>query len=119
MVALGGAQRAKHTKQLLSRLARIDALPPLDAAGRSAVGKDSAGGKKKGGSFGKDAGRGLDGGGTAAADGSAAVVAGLAAQLEEEVGCEDPYNGELTVRLLDAPYIDPTADSAEIVAWQV
>jgi hypothetical protein len=79
----------------------------------------SASGKKKGSSS-KDAVRGLDGsGGTVAAIGSAAVVAGLAAQLEEEVGCEDPYNGELTVRLLDAPFIDPTTDSAEIAAWQV
>lgn len=44
---------------------------------------------------------------------------GVAAQLEEEVGGEDPWNGELTVRLLDAPFVDPVGDAAEIAAWQV
>ena len=123
VATLGGPQRAKHTKQLLSRLARITVATPSDGTGTGAAGaagKDVVGAKKKA-SSGKDVGRGLDGGTTSAvaAEGAAAVIAGLAAQLEEEVGCEDPFNGELTVRLLDARFVDPAADSAEIAAWQV
>jgi hypothetical protein len=41
------------------------------------------------------------------------------AQLEEEVAAEDPWNGDLTVRLLDMPFVDQIADAAEISAWQV
>jgi hypothetical protein len=55
---------------------------------------------------------------------SAVVVSGsgggpteLLKQLEEEVGCEDPWNGELTVRMIDMQLIDPTKEAAEVGSW--
>lgn len=120
VVALGGPQRAKHTKKLLSSLARLAIAPPSDGTSSGAAGasgRDIVSTKKKGSGRGKDPEGGSSN--AAAAEGAAAVIAGLAVQLEEEVGCEDPFNGELTVRLLDAPFIDPAADAAEIAAWQV
>jgi len=41
----------------------------------------------------------------------------LLKQLEEEVGCEDPWNGELTVRMIDMQLIDPVKQAAEVDSW--
>ncbi len=44
------------------------------------------------------------GSGDDAAAGGDISAASLARRLEEEVGCEDPWNGELLVRMLDTPF---------------
>jgi len=42
------------------------------------------------------------------------------AQLQEEVASEDPRNGELTVRVLDRPFIDlPNEDKNDVDSWAV
>ncbi|KAJ9515226.1 hypothetical protein QJQ45_002352 [Haematococcus lacustris] len=46
-------------------------------------------------------------------DESAQVLLG---QLLDDIGAEDPRNGELVVRLVDAPYLLP-ADNAESATW--
>lgn len=43
----------------------------------------------------------------------------LAGKLEEEVGCEDPWNGELLVRMIDMPFIDPGKDADDIASWRI
>lgn len=117
VAAFGGAQRAKHVRQLLQRLSRLDAPGGGTAAEASVVagletfnGGGAAGGGEAGGA-------GAAGGG--GATGGGAVLASLLAKLEEEVGAEDPWNGELVVRLVDLPFIDPVADAAEAAAWRV
>lgn len=40
-------------------------------------------------------------------------------KLEEEVGCEDPWNGELLARMIDLPFVDPTRDADEIDSWRI
>jgi hypothetical protein len=46
-------------------------------------------------------------------------VGELLRQLEEQVGCEDPWNGELTVRMIDVPLVDPGADALEAASWSI
>lgn len=46
-------------------------------------------------------------------------VAGLAARLEEEVGCEDPWNGELLAGMIDLPFIQQDKDADEIMSWHI
>jgi hypothetical protein len=46
-------------------------------------------------------------------------VAGLAARLEEEVGCEDPWNGELLAGMIDLPFIQQDKDADEIMSWRI
>jgi hypothetical protein len=128
VVALGGAPRAKRVRSLLSRLSRADPAPPPEppptppqASGPPppAGAAQAAGG---GGGGAPDSGGGGSGGvasGGAASGGGVTMASVLAGQLEEEVGAEDPWNGELAVRLLDMPFIDPAADAAEAAAWQV
>ncbi|KAL6750360.1 hypothetical protein V8C86DRAFT_2814246 [Haematococcus lacustris] len=48
-------------------------------------------------------------------DESAQVLLG---QLLDDIGAEDPRNGELVVRLVDAPYLLP-ADNAESATWVI
>lgn len=43
----------------------------------------------------------------------------LAAKLEEEVGCEDPWNGELLARMVDMAFVGKEADAAEITSWRL
>ncbi|GBF90405.1 hypothetical protein Rsub_03401 [Raphidocelis subcapitata] len=142
VLQFGGPARARRTRQLLSRLARADPAaaaaapperpgtppqqPPPPAAGEGGAGAGGGGGGADGSAAaagGKDAAAGGGGGGgkDGGGGGGAAVIASLVAQLEEEVGCEDPWNGDLTVRLLDAPFTDPSSakDAAEIEAWRV
>jgi hypothetical protein len=38
--------------------------------------------------------------------------------LVAEIGCEDPRNGELTVRLLDLPFVFE-GDRAEADSWAI
>jgi hypothetical protein len=44
-------------------------------------------------------------------------VAELAAELEAKVGCEDPWNGELLVRLIDMPFVEE--HEREIDSWKI
>jgi hypothetical protein len=44
-------------------------------------------------------------------------VAELAAELEAKVGCEDPWNGELLVRLVDMPFV--AENEKEIDSWKI
>lgn len=46
-------------------------------------------------------------------------VAALATRLEEEVGCEDPWNGELLVGVIDLPFIQPSRDADDIMSWRI
>jgi hypothetical protein len=46
-----------------------------------------------------------------------ASVAELAAELEAKVGCEDPWNGELLVRLIDMPFI--AENEKDIDSWKI
>jgi hypothetical protein len=48
--------------------------------------------------------------------GSGGAAPGLLAQLEEQVASECPWNGEVTVRLLDLPFVSPE-DSEELASW--
>ena len=43
----------------------------------------------------------------------------LLRQLEEQVGGEDPWNGELTVRMIDVPLVDPVGDALEAASWKI
>lgn len=45
-------------------------------------------------------------------------MSALQAQLAAEVGSEDPRNGELTVRLLELPFVYD-GDKAEAETWVV
>lgn len=47
------------------------------------------------------------------------TVGGLAAKLEEEVGCEDPWNGELLASMIDLPFIQQDRDADEIMSWRI
>jgi hypothetical protein len=42
-----------------------------------------------------------------------------AGKLEQEVGCEDPWNGELLVRMIDMPFVDADKDAAEVSSWRI
>lgn len=54
------------------------------------------------------------------ANGSGEEAVGvLAARLEEEVGCEDPWNGELLAGMIDLPFIQPDKDADEIMSWRI
>jgi hypothetical protein len=46
-------------------------------------------------------------------------VEALAARLEEEVGGEDPWNGELLAGMIDLPFIQPEKDADEILSWRI
>lgn len=46
-------------------------------------------------------------------------VGALAARLEEEVGCEDPWNGELLAGMIDLPFIQQDKDVDEIMSWRI
>ncbi|KXZ53919.1 hypothetical protein GPECTOR_6g837 [Gonium pectorale] len=48
----------------------------------------------------------------------AASVSSLQEALAAEIGSEDPRNGELTVRLLEAPFVFE-ADAAEAASWAI
>lgn len=47
------------------------------------------------------------------------AVGVLAARLEEEVGCEDPWNGELLAGMIDLPFVQPDRDVDEIMSWRI
>ncbi|GLC42145.1 hypothetical protein PLESTB_000635800 [Pleodorina starrii] len=49
----------------------------------------------------------------------AADVSALQEALAAEIGCEDPRNGELTVRLLEAPFVYESSDRAEAESWAI
>ncbi|KAI8463559.1 MAG: hypothetical protein J3K34DRAFT_462375 [Monoraphidium minutum] len=107
--AAAGPPRAKRVRHILTRLSKLDPSPPTPAsvpASASASASASAAASSPGG----------DGGG---GEGVVARIAALSAQLEEEVGAEDPWNGELVARLVGAPFVDAAADAAEIEAWRV
>jgi hypothetical protein len=47
------------------------------------------------------------------------AVGALTAKLEEEVGCEDPWNGELLASMIDLPFIQQDKDADEILNWRI
>jgi hypothetical protein len=51
--------------------------------------------------------------------GGGEVVGSLAAKLEEEVGCEDPWNGELLAGVIDLPFIQADRDADELLSWRI
>eukprot|EP00877_Chromochloris_zofingiensis_P007678 jgi/Chrzof1/3163/Cz12g14060.t1 len=46
-------------------------------------------------------------------------VSNLLSMLEEEVGLEDPWNGEVTVRQIDMPFISHDEDVLEVASWRI
>lgn len=46
-------------------------------------------------------------------------MAQLVSALADAVALEDPWNGELTVRLIDKPFIDPERDTFELMSWRL
>lgn len=91
VVRYGGEVRADRVKKLLQKLSRLE---PGEAGSRGSgvVGQKGAGEQS---------------------------VGVLAARLEEEVGCEDPWNGELLARMVDMPFVDKEADVAQINSWKI
>jgi hypothetical protein len=49
----------------------------------------------------------------------ACTLQALLAQLADEVAGEDPRNGELLVRLVDAPFVALPGDKGELESWVV
>eukprot|EP00878_Enallax_costatus_P011969 GHUV01012497.1.p1 GENE.GHUV01012497.1~~GHUV01012497.1.p1 ORF type:complete len:1028 (+),score=282.75 GHUV01012497.1:49-3132(+) len=91
VIRYGGDMRASKVRSLLQKLSKLE---PAEA-GCKASGVGS-----------------LNGG----ADQSVAV---LAAKLEEEVGCEDPWNGELLARMVDMAFVNASVDAVEIDSWKL
>jgi hypothetical protein len=93
VVQFGGEVRAGRVRKLLQRLAKAEP---------QGTGKGTA----AGGAVGVN-GSGEDG------------VSVLAARLEEEVGCEDPWNGELLAGMIDLPFVQQDKDVEEILSWRI
>lgn len=89
VVQYGGEGRAARVQKLLQRLSKAE----------PGAGKVVANG---------------GGGG-----GGGEVVGSLAAKLEEEVGCEDPWNGELLAAVIDLPFIQADRDADELLSWHI
>ncbi|KAF8061305.1 VPS18 [Scenedesmus sp. PABB004] len=115
VVAYGGEARAGRVRKLLGKLARAEPAPPGgQACGEAGGGGGGGGGGKarlRGGAGGSERGGGRDGAG--AGTGGGGGVAALAARLEEEVGGEDPWNGELLARVIDMPFVQPDGEAEE------
>jgi hypothetical protein len=94
VVQYGGETRAARVKKLLQKLSRLD----------PGVGPHTTAAAERAGGWGGTAGE--------------ERVEVLANRLVEEVGCEDPWNGELLVRMIDMPFIRPDVD-AEVATWKV
>jgi hypothetical protein len=92
VVQYGGEVRAGRVQKLLQRLS-----------------KAQPGAGKAHGANGAAAGGG----------GAGEVVGSLAAKLEEEVGCEDPWNGELLAGVIDLPFIQADRDAQELLSWRI
>lgn len=91
VVQYGGEVRAGRVRKLLQRLAKSE---PQGSSGRT--------------------------GGAGVVNGSGEDAVGvLAARLEEEVGCEDPWNGELLAGMIDLPFIQQDRDADEIMSWRI
>jgi hypothetical protein len=101
VVALVSPQQAGKIRGLL------EALSKLPAPGVGLAGAGSGGGGHGSGD--------VAGAGSGAGAGGAALP--LLAQLEEQVASECPWNGEVTVRLIDLPFVSPEADRKELQAW--
>lgn len=95
VVQYGGEVRAARVRKLLQRLAKLE---PQSGGGKAGA---AAGG-----------GGGVNGSGED-------VVGVLAARLEEEVGCEDPWNGELLAGMIDLPFVQQDKDADEIMSWRI
>jgi hypothetical protein len=140
VVAYGGDARAGRTRKLLQRLSKAE--PSSAAAAKAANGFGEEPVAALAGAVvwlclagtGKGAANHADGALAAAISGWPHVVASPperrcscccpacaalphTAKLEEEVGCEDPWNGELLVRMLDMPFVNPDKDGEEIDSW--
>ncbi|WIA14238.1 hypothetical protein OEZ85_002776 [Tetradesmus obliquus] len=94
VVQYGGDLRAKEVKLLLQKLSRLEPAAS--------------------GSTGAAAGQGSD---QQQQQQQKAAVAELAAQLEAKVGCEDPWNGELLVRLIDMPFVAENEKDTD--SWKI
>lgn len=93
VVQYGGEVRAGRLRKLLQRLAKAEPQGPVKGtAGAVGVGVNGSG---------EDA------------------VGVLAARLEEEVGCEDPWNGELLAGMIDLPFVQQDKDADEILSWRI
>jgi hypothetical protein len=79
-------------KLLLQKLSRLEPAAAAGSAGAAAAGSDQQQQQKR-------------------------SVAELAAELEAKVGCEDPWNGELLVRLIDMPFV--AENEKEIDSWKI
>jgi hypothetical protein len=55
----------------------------------------------------------------ASGDSGSVTAATAAAQLDTLIAAEDPFNGESVVRLLTRPFIDITAEAAELQSWDI
>jgi hypothetical protein len=81
-------------KQLLQKLSRLEPAAPGSSGSAAAGGSDQQQQQQQ-----------------------KASVAELAAELEAKVGCEDPWNGELLVRLIDMPFV--AENEKDIDSWKI